>query len=873
MKLLALRIAEVGPFRSPTALENFSGGLDVLLAPNERGKSTLIAALHAALFVRHTATGRDIDLLKPYSGGHPRVEIELEIDGHRFVIRKYFRGRSKASTAELIDRTAGRTIASGEAAEDQIGRLVGERDGLPALLWSRQGDARSPAPLAGAAAATLRDAISGEISTLTGGDQARDILAQVGDLLHPLTGGRGGQPPANSLFARALDDRREIEQALGEARAELAALEGHRHAIAALRDQRSRLLSDNRDSLIAQRLDAAKAALDAAEISRAERARATAERRAAESLAVQARGARERFEAESAECHRLDASIATLESDLAKHEADVRNADHDRSAARDRRAATATEVAGLRAHLQAQDLAALQSELAAADAVAETIAAAEASLAVATTSPELLSSLAAAERQLAVIDQKLAASAATITFEIEPAAAKRVRIAGDTEPASGSRAVIGPTVIDIAGIGRITVTPGASADRARDLITREHLARDIAGKLARAGAATVADAIAIEGRRSATAAERDAARAVLAARLPDGRASLIERITRLADTLASGGRPRVDMPLEQVRLRVSALERDMMEADRAVQAAEHVLAARGIARAETASALTAARRRRDDLAGRMPPLEARTAVMSRLRDEETTAEARANAAIREFRAFDATAIDEAGLARLRSAVDAEEQALAAHRHTLADLARRLASHEGAVAALGGEGLEERVAERAADLVRVTAAVHRFERDRAALQRLSALLGEVVATTRSRFLAPVQARLDPLLAQILPDARLALGDDFSAHSLEREGVAEPTERLSGGTREQLSVLVRLAFGRLLAESGRPAPLILDDPFVFADDERLERMFAALEAACLVHQVVVLSCHARSFAPLVERHGGRHLSLVPWHDAHA
>jgi DNA repair exonuclease SbcCD ATPase subunit len=688
-----------------------------------------------------------------------------------------------------------------------------------------------------------------------------------------LTGGRGAHPPANSPFARALNDRREIERALDEAQAKLAALEGHRSAIAALRDQRAILLSDGRDRLITQRLAAAKAALEAAEISRAERARATAERRAAESLALQARGARERFEAEITECLGLDASIRTLESDLASQEEEVRKAEHDRSAARDRRAATAAEVAGLRAHLHAQELEALQSELAAADAVAETIAAAEASLAVATTSPELLASLATAERQLAVIDQKLAASAATITFDIEPAAVMRVRIAGDTEPASGSRAVIGPTVIDIEGIGRITVTPGMSADRARDLITREHLAREIVDSLSRAGAATIADALAIEGRRSAKAAERDAARAVLAARLPGGRARLIERITRLADTVASGRRPLVHMPLEQARERLSVLERDLVEADRAAHAAEQVLAAKGMARAEAASALTAARRRRDDLAGRMPPPEERTAVMSRLRDEEMTAQSRVNATIRDSRAFDETAIDEAGFARLRSAVAAEEQAMAAHRHTLSDLARKLASHEGAVAALGGEGLEERVGERAADLVRVSAAVHRFERDRAALQRLSTLLGEVVATTRSRFLAPVQVRLDPLLVQVLPDARLALGDDFSTHSLERQGVAEPTERLSGGTREQLSVLVRLALGRLLADCGQPAPLILDDPFVFADDERLERMFVALHAASLMHQVVVLSCHARSFAPLVERHGGRLLGLMPWHDTRA
>ncbi len=46
------------------------------------------------------------------------------------------------------------------------------------------------------------------------------------------------------------------------------------------------------------------------------------------------------------------------------------------------------------------------------------------------------------------------------------------------------------------------------------------------------------------------------------------------------------------------------------------------------------------------------------------------------------------------------------------------------------------------------------------------------------------------------------------------------------------REQLSVLTRLAFARLLARDGRPAPVILDDALVYSDDDRIERMFDAL-----------------------------------------
>ncbi len=45
MKVRALRVAECGRFVEPVALEGLSGGLDLLIGPNEAGKSTLLKAL------------------------------------------------------------------------------------------------------------------------------------------------------------------------------------------------------------------------------------------------------------------------------------------------------------------------------------------------------------------------------------------------------------------------------------------------------------------------------------------------------------------------------------------------------------------------------------------------------------------------------------------------------------------------------------------------------------------------------------------------------------------------------------------------------------------------------------------------------------
>ncbi|MGO7035165.1 ATP-binding protein, partial [Rhizobium ruizarguesonis] len=102
------------------------------------------------------------------------------------------------------------------------------------------------------------------------------------------------------------------------------------------------------------------------------------------------------------------------------------------------------------------------------------------------------------------------------------------------------------------------------------------------------------------------------------------------------------------------------------------------------------------------------------------------------------------------------------------------------------------------------------------------------------------------------------------DTLLPQIVRRNGLDEDVDRLSGGMREQLSVLTRLAFARLLARDGRPAPVILDDALVYSDDDRIERMFDALHRQSRDQQILVFSCRQRAFAKL----GGNVLTMQPW-----
>ncbi len=153
----------------------------------------------------------------------------------------------------------------------------------------------------------------------------------------------------------------------------------------------------------------------------------------------------------------------------------------------------------------------------------------------------------------------------------------------------------------------------------------------------------------------------------------------------------------------------------------------------------------------------------------------------------------------------------------------------------------------------------------FEKEVAVLQRLTAALEASRSQARELYLRPVMNELRPLLGLLFDDVAITFDEKtLLPHKILRRGQEEDVERLSGGMREQLSVLTRLAFARLLARDGRPAPVILDDALVYSDDDRIEKMFDALHLQAREQQIIVFSCRQRAFQNL----GGNSLKLVDW-----
>ena len=127
--------------------------------------------------------------------------------------------------------------------------------------------------------------------------------------------------------------------------------------------------------------------------------------------------------------------------------------------------------------------------------------------------------------------------------------------------------------------------------------------------------------------------------------------------------------------------------------------------------------------------------------------------------------------------------------------------------------------------------------------------------------RARYRAPVMRRMTPYLNALFFDVEVTLDDDLRVTSLTRRAGAEAMAILWDGTREQVAVLLRLAYAELLRERGKPAMLILDDALAYSDPDRRELMFDLLTKAAASMQILILTCRADA----ISRLGGNRVTL--------
>jgi len=115
-----------------------------------------------------------------------------------------------------------------------------------------------------------------------------------------------------------------------------------------------------------------------------------------------------------------------------------------------------------------------------------------------------------------------------------------------------------------------------------------------------------------------------------------------------------------------------------------------------------------------------------------------------------------------------------------------------------------------------------------------------------------YVAPLKDKIERLGRLVFdPSFQVTIDDDLKITSRTVSGVTVPFDSLSGGTREQLSLMYRLSCSMIVAKDGG-TPVILDDALGYTDPERLKLMGAVLAVAAKECQIVIFTCVPERYA---------------------
>lgn len=843
-------------------------GVVVIEGPNEIGKSTLLEAFDLLLDPRAKASSRSraVKALQPVGRDvGPRVEAEFSVGAYRLrFATQWLRGT--ATELEILEPV--REHLSGEAAQQRLDAILEESLDRPlweALRFTQAGELGQVTLTDSAVLTEALDGASGVHLHAAEGAPLLDLVEREFLRFYTPTGRIGGELKA--AVAAAVAARDAAVHADGALRETEELLTRHEE----LR-QRARELSERESALVSARDRATAQARDVAEIVTAHE----------ESKAALAQARRDSVQARQ-DLARREQAVADLTDVETRIDAAQDAAQRVRDELQAATAATAELVSARERARDDRDRAREVAELAAADVehlvavsrveqlgealqrlavLREEETAARAALDAA---PDLdagaVQALELAEREVHRLRDRLEATSAHVTLE-SMGAAQTVVLNGDEVRVSGAGPGGGAREVPVRGgleieVGdlRLSVRPEKSASQfAAELVGAQSLLDDL---LRQAGVADLAQA-------------REAARERAAAR-----AQVRHIRERLADLL--GGRSESELEAELERLREVAAEHrghrsedypgpaDEATARDVARAAVTARRAAEVAFEQAQARLTEHERHCGQLASRVEKDQAVHETLSEriARDRERLEEGRRGASDEVLRAAVSSAaeryarvearaavtgreLEEADVDGVRTRLEAAERALAEHLAEVATVREQQAQVQGQVELVSGEGRQETYDLAVGEFERRRLELEQVHRRARAARHLRDTLGRHREAAHQAYVRPYREEIRRLGRAVYGDSfDVEVADDLTIASRALEGTSVSFDQLSGGAKEQLGILSRLAVARLV-ESGEGVPVIIDDALGYTDPERLDRVSSVFSGPGEQTQVVLLTC---------------------------
>ncbi|OBA70611.1 hypothetical protein A5641_12240 [Mycobacterium sp. 1554424.7] len=844
-------------------------GVVVVCGANEIGKSSMIEALDLLLESRDRSTKKEVKQVKPtHSDVGSEVSAEISCGPYRFVYRKRFH---KKCETELTVLTPRREQLTGDEAHERVRAMLAET--VDNDLWHAQrvlqATSTAAVDLSGCdALSRALDVAAGDAAALSGSEPLliERIDAEYGRYFTPT-----GRPTGE--WATAITQLKDAEAAVAEWAAAVAEVDDRvrRHAelterVAELSQQRAaagprltaaqkaaeriaELTNQAREAKLVA--DAAAATSTAATAAHDGRVRLlteietrTASVAEAEAEAQQAADARTTAAADALAAHQAVEQAAQLLADLQRHAESARRA-VDQLAAReeaDRLGARLAKIAAIQ-----RDRDRVCAELAAVKITEESLRRIE-------------DAAAAVDR----IGGQLALTSAAVEFtalaDIELATGdQRVSLPAGR---SWSITATGPTTVEVPGVLTARVTPGATT---LDIQAKYAAAQEEFAKALKAADVTdLASARSADQRRRELQGGRDQLDATLSGLCGD------ETVDQLRERLAQLREGQPDLAVKDAtaaRAELDAAEAARQAATTDCEQRRRAASTADAALAESSTRATVSQNKLDTLRAE---LDAATDRLARERagvgDEDLASAAQAGLKgkedaerrVAELAAELAAAAPDAVDAELKAAT--EEAGALSHRYEDANRALREIAIELSV--FGSEGRQGKL--DAAQTEREHAAsLHARVGSRArAAQLLRSVMTRHRDTTRQRYVEPYRTELQRLGRPVFgPTFEVDIDSDLCIRSRTLDGVTVPYESLSGGAKEQLGILARLAGAALVAKEDS-VPVVVDDALGFTDPDRLARMGQVFDTVGAHGQVIVLTCSPDRYDGV---HGAHRLDL--------
>ena len=873
-QLLRIEIDQFQHYRRPLVVEGLEGGLNILAGHNEAGKSTLLRALRAALFDRYKSSVAE--RYRPHGAAVvPRVNLDFRLGDARYRLEKRFsRRRDGGLNLECDD---GRRW-QGPEAEEHLARLLGfsyprkgasrpELQGVAGLLWVEQGSAHLPVELTDDHRRRVQSVFEKEMQTLLGGEGGEALLQRI-RARHDRYFDKRGNPRGD--YRKAQQRLQALTEQRDRAREALAAYEAKVDRLDELQRRldeyrRERLVEKAQERL--QGLQERARRVERLRTRIAEHEKEVAEQALAWEKADQAFEARQsRLETlESLRRQREEAGrrVADLQAQLGPLEETLQRLQDEMERLQQRRLDLQERLQRARAAQNRRRLArerdALQKRWQKAQALDEERRALQSSRRALAVTEQALEELVDLQRRLELKEERLGAMATRLTWRLEPGVRARL----DDRPLApqGEAHLTRAAELHLEGVGRLQIAPGS--DELHEVrLARDRLRGQLHERLAALGVADLDQARREANQGRILEHEIQRLEAELKGLLgDDDLAGLDDRLRALEaqlDKLPPATASETD--LESLEGQAQALEARL--AEQQTELDEY----RG-AVSRLQSQLEMARDLERTERERLESHQARLAAERTLESDQALAERRRQSARRLEEAKEQQRKAQDALAA--QAPDTLEREIERARRVLDDLQEERAGLErerdqleAALDALGQRGLAEALYELEREWAQCQRALEEHHRQARALALLLGTLEESLQQARERVARPVVERLQGYLKRLLPDAEPVVDESLNLVGLRRGGHLESFESLSIGTREQLAVLVRLAYADLLADAQVPVLVILDDALVNADDDRRERMKSLLYQAAERYQILMLTCHGKEYRDA----GGKFIRLV-------